>query len=159
MTSILSKRLFVIVKCTKLIRRKCQAFLLSLFDFLWWWMQEESVVDCAERGQGLNRSQSDHWFSQQSFPNRCLGPFTPFLIGCTKYTQYKTQGPVDLKWACLILRIFARIRFCDFFTLFQRFSFVKAKSITYVQDELFSGMKLTNLGQFTVHVKECAGGV
>ena len=37
--------------------------------------------------------------------------------------------------------------FAYFFTLFQRFSFVKAKSTTYVQDELFSGLKLTNLGE------------
>ncbi len=50
--------------------------------------RRESVVDCAERGQGLNRSQSDLWFSQQSFPNRYLGPFTPFLIGCIKCLQH-----------------------------------------------------------------------
>ncbi len=43
--------------------------------------------------------------------------------------------------------------FADFFTLFQRFSFVKAKYITYVQDELFSGLKLTNLDKiFTVRL-------
>jgi hypothetical protein len=37
--------------------------------------------------------------------------------------------------------------FADFFTLSQRVLLLKKKSITYVQDELFSGLKLTNLGE------------
>jgi hypothetical protein len=37
--------------------------------------------------------------------------------------------------------------FADFFSLSQRFSFVKTKSITYVLNELFSSLKLTNLGE------------
>jgi hypothetical protein len=37
--------------------------------------------------------------------------------------------------------------FADFFALSQRFILLKKKSIAYVQDELFSGLKLTNLGK------------
>jgi hypothetical protein len=46
------------------------------------------------------------------------------------------------------LRIFSpEFYFADFFTLSQGFSFVKVKSNTYFQNELFSGLKLTNLGE------------
>jgi hypothetical protein len=40
--------------------------------------------------------------------------------------------------------------FVDFFTLSQGFSFIKVNSYTYVQKELFSGLQLTNLGEFTL---------
>jgi hypothetical protein len=49
------------------------------------------------------------------------------------------------------LRIFSpEFYFADFFTLFQGFSFVMVKSNTYVPNELFCGLKLTNLGEFSL---------
>ncbi len=69
--------------------------------------------------------------------------------------RWNVLGPVDLDWACPFFADFwPEFYFTDFFTFSQRFSqrfsFVKVKSITYVQNELFSGLKLTNLGEFSL---------
>jgi hypothetical protein len=57
-------------------------------------------------------------------------------------------GPIDLSEPALFCGFLPEFYFADFFTLSQGFSFVKVKSYTYVQKELFSGLKLINLGEF-----------
>ncbi len=63
--------------------------------------------------------------------------------------EYFGKAPVTRSESALYCGFFASMYcFADFFTLSQRFLQLRKKSITYVQDESFSGPKLTNLGKF-----------
>jgi hypothetical protein len=72
---------------------------------------------------------------------------------CLIWPFLEEIGPDDLKWACPVLRIF--LLECNFavsslcFKDFPLHSKIVSKSITYVQGELFSGLKLTNLGEIS----------
>jgi hypothetical protein len=63
-------------------------------------------------------------------------------------SHVRTQGPVDLKWACYIWRIFCPASFRVLIHFVSRI-FCVIEIITYVRQETFlSGLKLTNLGDF-----------
>jgi hypothetical protein len=61
-----------------------------------------------------------------------------------------TQGPVTVTEPALICGFLAKMPFRRFLYIVSKISYFMKKSITYlyVQDELFSGLKLTILGEY-----------
>jgi hypothetical protein len=64
-----------------------------------------------------------------------------------KYFSSNTQGPVDLKWACYIWRIFARLLFRRLFHFVSRIFCNTENHYVRTTWNFFSGLKLTNLGE------------